>query len=227
MRLYFEMYAEGRHMGLCGFFNAGAGVRSVLVKYGLAAGMVLGQGCASGYWGDRWRDTKDVATCTVGLGLGVKGRVGPLQAPLIVQSDYAGLRCGEAFTAAMRDDFWTYVSEAGHVVDTLVYPIYLRDYDMLYSGYEIFDPGGLADVRHKRIMSQGMGPFTVDEDKKNYGFYSQVELTVGLFVSLKLGVNPGELVDLLLGFAGLDVFGDDVGKSDEVSSQQPEARSFW
>lgn len=167
------------------------------------------QGCASTYWANRWNDAKDVATCTVGLGLGAKARVGPLQVPFIIQSDYAGLRCGEAFTSPMRDDFWTYVSEAGHVVDFPI-PTYLADYGTLYSGYEKFDPGGLAAVRHKRVRSQGMGLATYDGDEENYGFYSQVEVTVGVIFSLRLGLNPGELLDALLGFTTFDLFNDDV-----------------
>ena len=172
---------------------------------------LLQQGCASVYWADRWNDTKDVVTCAVGLGLGAKARVGPLQLPLIVQSDYAGVRCGEVFASPMRDDFWTYVSEAGHVVESPI-PVYLSDYDTLYSGYELFDPGGLSDVRHKRVRSQGMGPATFDGDEKNVGFYTQVEATLGIVFSVRLGVNPGELADALLGLATVDLFSDDVNR---------------
>lgn len=167
-------------------------------------------GCASAYRADRSNDMKDILTFAVGLGLGAKARVGPLQLPLIVQSDYAGLRSGEFFASPMRDDFWTYVSEAGHVVDQ-PFPVYVRDYATLYSGYEIFDPQGLSEARHKRMCSQGMGVFaTVDEDVRNYGFYTQIECTVGVIVSLRLGVNPGELIDALLGFVNVDLFRDDV-----------------
>jgi hypothetical protein len=166
-------------------------------------------GCAATYWADRWNDAKDVVTCTVGLGLGAKVRAGPLQVPLIVQSDFAGLRCGEVFASPMRDDFWTYVSTAGHVVDT-PFPVYLREYGTLYSGYEQFDPGGLSSVRHKRVQSQGMAFATFDGDERNIGFYTQIEVTVGVVFSLRFGVNPGELIDALAGLTTVDVFRDDV-----------------
>ena len=183
--------------------------RRQIIALGVAAACLLTSGCASTYWGNRGRDAKDVLTCAVGLGLGAKARVGPLQLPVIVQSDYAGLRCGEFFASPMRDDFWTYVSEAGHVVDQ-PFVLYVPDFDTLYSGYEVFDPGGLAGLRHKRVSSQGMGIYaTLDDDPLNYGFYSQIECTLGLVVSARLGVNPGELVDCLLGFAGFDLFADD------------------
>ena len=180
----------------------------------LATGL-LTSGCTSVYWSDRRNDAKDVLTCAVGLGLGAKARVGPLQVPLLVQSDYAGLRCGEVFASPMHDDFWTYVSEAGHVVESPL-PNYVRDYCTFYSGYEIFDPGGLAAVRHKRERSQGMGPVTFDADEKNYGFYTQIDATVGIIFSLRLGVNPGELVDALLGLATVDLYGDDINRREGV-----------
>ena len=177
----------------------------------LALAALLSSGCASRYWCNRGRDAQDVLTLAVGLGLGAKARVGPLQVPLLVQSDYAGLRCGEWFASPMRDDFWTYVSEAGFVVDQPI-PLYERDYHYLYSGYEVFDPGGLAAARHKREESLGISLVTVDRDVRNRAFYTRVECVAGAIVSLRVGVNPGELVDCLLGFTGLDVMGDDVDK---------------
>lgn len=186
--------------------------RAVCMATGVAS---ILQGCVSAYWADRWNDSKDVVTCAVGLGLGAKARVGPLQAPLIVQSDYAGLRCGEVFVSPMRDDFWTYVSEAGHVVESPL-PNYMRDYCTFYSGYELFDPGGLAGVRHKRVRSQGMGPVTFDGDERNFGFYTQVEATLGVIISVRLGVNPGELIDALAGFTTVDVFEDDMNRRERA-----------
>lgn len=180
----------------------------------VAAACAVFSGCASSSGENRLRDAKDIVTFAVGLGLGAKARIGPIQAPLIVQSDYAGLRCGEWFASPMRDDFWTYVSEAGHVVDQPL-PVYVPDYDILYSGYEEFDPGGDAAVRHKREESVGMGLATVVRDPKNRAFYTQVEGVIGAVVSVRLGVNPGELVDWLLGFAGLDVMGDDTVMEDQ------------
>jgi hypothetical protein len=175
----------------------------------LALAGLLVSGCASPYWGNRGRDAKDVMTLSVGLGLGARARVGPLQVPLLVQSDYAGLRCGEWFASPMRDDFWTYVSHAGHVIDQPL-PVYVSDYDVLYSGYEIFDPGGDAALRHKCENTLGMGLATVTSDRKNWAYYTNVEGVVGAIVSLRVGFNPGELVDWLVGFTGIDLMGDDV-----------------
>lgn len=179
----------------------------------LALALLVSSGCAGRYWDSRGRDAKDVLTCAVGLGLGARARVGPLQVPLIVQSDYAGLRCGEWFASPMRDDFWTYVSKAGHVVDQPL-PVYVSDYDTLYSGYEEFDPGGEAVLRHKAESTVGMGLATRVLDRKNWAYYFNVEAVGGAVVSLRVGVNPAELVDCVLGFTGLDVMGDDCERED-------------
>ena len=40
-------------------------------------------------------------------------------------------------------------------------------------------------------------------------YFTQVEVTVGLYVGLKVGVNIGEFVDFLLGFVGIDIMDDD------------------
>ncbi len=50
--------------------------------------------------------------------------------------------------------------------------------------------------------------------KKKGGFapatyYTQVEVTVGLYFGIKVGFNPGELIDALLGWTTFDLFGDD------------------
>ena len=41
------------------------------------------------------------------------------------------------------------------------------------------------------------------------------------YVGLGLGVSPGEFVDLLLGFVGIDIAGDDV--ADREPAEKPEA----
>jgi hypothetical protein len=41
-----------------------------------------------------------------------------------------------------------------------------------------------------------------------------------LGISLRLGVNPGEFIDLLLGLAGIDLFGDDIEVAIHPSTEQ-------
>lgn len=50
--------------------------------------------------------------------------------------------------------------------------------------------------------------------KKKGGFapasyYTQLEVSLGIFFGVKLGINPGELLDALLGWTTLDIFRDD------------------
>jgi len=42
-------------------------------------------------------------------------------------------------------------------------------------------------------------------------YYTQIELAGGLFSSFRIGFNPGEVIDLLLGFLRVDIFDDDIG----------------
>lgn len=46
--------------------------------------------------------------------------------------------------------------------------------------------------------------------KKAY-YYTQLEVAAGLGYTVRLGFNPGELLDFLLGWTTIDIFGDDVG----------------
>ncbi|MBI3395976.1 MAG: hypothetical protein HY042_09085 [Spirochaetia bacterium] len=41
-------------------------------------------------------------------------------------------------------------------------------------------------------------------------YYTQIEITVGIYFGIKLGINPGELLDFILGFVGIDIMGDDL-----------------
>ena len=45
--------------------------------------------------------------------------------------------------------------------------------------------------------------------------WTQIDLSVGLIASVRLGFNPGELLDFIMGLAGLDLYGDDLAGSKE------------
>ena len=42
------------------------------------------------------------------------------------------------------------------------------------------------------------------------GGFTQFTVSAGLLGSLRLGLNPGEFVDFILGFFGADIYSDDV-----------------
>ena len=164
-------------------------------------------GCVSGraYFQDRVRDAADILTVTVGDGHGVKARVGPIQSGLFVNSDYAGLRGGESHR------FWT---------DKDLLPTTF-DVELLLVSGERFDPERFdrGRDRHKCFAASGVLFLSFsrrfeDEDWSvgDLSYYTQAEVAFGLFKTVRLGLNAGELLDFLLGWTTLDIFDDDLGK---------------
>ena len=45
--------------------------------------------------------------------------------------------------------------------------------------------------------------------RQSIPYYTQVEVVLGLGSHLRLGLNPGELLDFVLGWTTIDIFGDD------------------
>jgi hypothetical protein len=43
-------------------------------------------------------------------------------------------------------------------------------------------------------------------------YYSQIEVVAAAGVSLRIGFNPGELLDFFLGWFGVDIYHDDLSK---------------
>ena len=191
----------------------------------LLAGTLLSAklaGCASpGYLGDRGRDFADVFTATVGFGAGAKARVGPIQAGLLYNVDTHGLRGGQFGEAA-----WYEV----HTFETVApYPMKLRrfdgdeDYPWEYPGYcfgrDRWQTGTserrLAGRRGKNYEAVSPVPFISLAGQPAY--YTQIEVVVALIGSLRVGFNPGELLDFVLGWTTIDLFQDDLGTEQVIS----------
>ena len=199
--------------------------------------LVLNSGCASHYLGHRGRDAADILTLTFGVGSGAKVRLGPLQLAAFENTDLVGLRAGQGFLlgADLTDNHEAYsifpvfrgedwsdpvavdaFTYGKHTVEEHRSPdIYVHDrpHFMDWSaafGREIFrhDIETPARYRDKRSLASAPLPFLARSPDPE--FYSQVEIAVGLAFSLRLGFNPGELVDFLLGLGGIDIYGDDV-----------------
>ncbi len=43
-------------------------------------------------------------------------------------------------------------------------------------------------------------------------YFTAIEVEAGLGLTVRLGVNPGELVDLVLGLFTIDIYRDDIGR---------------
>ena len=177
-------------------------------------------GCAStGYWANRRRDAADMATVTVGAGIGGKAHVGPLQAGMFFNCAEAGLRGGGIVKNGIFE------------MSEMKWPKSLDAIFWAFGG-EIFEGGPLSLERGKAYQAVTLFYLTASLPESlpaslMYGpkttrpsgivakynpipYWTQIEAAVGLGGTLRLGLNPGEMLDFILGFTTLDIFGDDI-----------------
>lgn len=178
----------------------------------LLIGCILLSGCASSrpYFMDRARDAGDVVTLTVGYGWGVKARIASVQSGLLYNFDYWGWRHG------------FYNKGSGSEYGFLDWSI------LFFSGENFFKH---PDPRGKGFGADGLLFLTVIRDKHLprsplfHPYYSQIEVCAALWRSMRIGVNPGEFADFLLGWVGVDFFDDDIGIPREDSSPADQNKS--
>jgi len=180
---------------------------------------ILISGCATPYLSDRRRDIADIFTATIGVGLGGKVRAGPVQTGLLLQADGLGLR-GGTFPDVMDK------SESWFAPNNL-------DAELLVIGAEKFDSNNPnTKLRHKDFAAEPIGPFVsrVHDDWLCPSYYTQLDLVVAVGLSVRLGINPGEVLDFILGWAKVDIFNDDLerrksenGSDCDLSRQAKEA----
>lgn len=163
---------------------------------------VFCSGCStSSYLVDRMHDASDIFTATVGQNYGVKARIGPLRAGLFCGLDYAGLRSGE----------WGVPFHPKGYEQAI-------DLELTLFSHETFLPDDLLTARHrgKLFSSEGIICFSMPDEMLNTSYrqqatyYTQIEAAVGLWGGIRLGFNPGELLDFLLGWATIDLYQDDL-----------------
>ena len=164
---------------------------------------------------DRCRDAADIVTLSVGVGVGAKAQVGPVAPGLIYNEDFLGLNSGRPFAR------WSQTSQ-GYAADGS----YL--FWGMYSGYGPKERFKRYDTEHilgiplrESVLDGFMGKRVKLEYPAPY--FTQFEAVVGLGLSVRAGVNPGELVDFVLGFAGIDIYSDDIGvkKKQEIEQDSP------
>ncbi len=166
----------------------------------LLLAVVLLSGCASSknYFTDRWNDAKDICTVAVGVGGGAKARVGPIGTGLHWFRDEAGLRGGDLGDLRPKQN------------DTL-------DAGILFFGWEVSPATEAMVIRDKEHMANQWfffyTPAMMDDlHRPEVHYYTQIEAVAGVGGGVRLGFNPGELLDFLFGLLGADVFGDDVAR---------------
>lgn len=65
-----------------------------------------------------------------------------------------------------------------------------------------------------------------DVDLAPPAYFTQLEISLGFYGGVRLGINPGELLDLLLGFFTIDLYADDEPYADPVERQLMENPMF-
>jgi hypothetical protein len=172
----------------------------------LAAAM--GGGCASpSYLSDRARDAADMVTLTVGTGGGAKVRAGPVQVAVIHASDLAGLRAGEFFARGNS------LPMNREIYSPLPFFSHGRTPAGMTFGGEAFSlgPASLSSLRGKDVRANSWFPCWAAGE--GAAFYTQVEASAGLGLMVRVGFNPGEMLDFLLGWTTADIYGDDLAPS--------------
>lgn len=178
-------------------------------------------GCSSTgqYFSHRRQDALDVITIGAGIGsFGAKARIGPLQ------------------TGILTDLSWFPVIRGGELFPDLRQPgsgvPYDRDLQALIVGMEIsesgksrgkgFEAGALLskDVWGK-VKKYPVVPFVHLPINSCPSYFSDVQIVAGLVFSIRLGVNPGELLDFLLGWTTLDIYNDDLVWNTTPSIRMP------
>ena len=164
---------------------------------------LVSSGCSTGYWADRLHDGGDIFTAGVGVGAGVQARIGLLSTGLGLHGSFVGLESGQVF--AEVDDM------EGGDFSILLYSLHESRHDQYvidrHKDYKQQHVFGLATLSGNHGSAQVLFRKSA---RRNPSYYSQIEISVGLMGSLKVGFNPGELLDFLLGFMGIDIYSDDL-----------------
>lgn len=182
----------------------------------------LASGCASSeYWRDRRNDALDIFTVTTGLGVGAKARVGPMHAGLLLNHDMEGLRSGMFQKFVCRDDLADVMLDLDCTLVAEDHCVQFEHYHDRYAANRrtkmYIAAGGcsLSDIpldgsRQRRTSWVQYSPCVCSPQNSCASYYSEIEICAGLGGSLRLGFNPGELLDFLVGWVGLDFYGDDI-----------------
>ncbi len=148
-------------------------------------------GCSTpGYFIDRGRDASDIFTAAIGVGGGAKTRVGPFSTGLIASFNYMGLQDGDTFYG---------FGESGDENGA--------------DGFIIWG-SELSNQRNKYYLSSFLVvpmPPPCGDAVYNKSFFTQIDAVIGLGGTIKLGFNPGEFIDFILGWVSIDIYEDDIG----------------
>jgi len=151
-------------------------------------------GCATSYKIDRINDAEDVFDAAVGFGFGYKARIGPINiCPIIFHMSGYGLEGGEFSSRFKGIEAGLLCIGGGEANHSDKSEKRNKHYNSIYI-LGISTPGSWIGQRTEYPLS----------------YFTQIEFCAGLGGTVKFGFNPGELIDLILGLALIDIYSDDL-----------------
>lgn len=174
----------------------------------LLAGMLaVLTGCTSSYWNDRAADAGDIMTATAGIGGGITLHAGPLHAGLGCYHDVGGVRGGK-----FGDLLDKYDADG-----TTEWTVYGKE-QFLFGRRE---SKNIQMRQHLWIPMMMIPKASAVEPLPLFKpFYTQLDLSIAFFPGFRLGMNPGEFADFMLGFTTLDFFADDEATLEAYNAEQ-------
>lgn len=166
-------------------------------------------GCAStgSYFADRSHDAADVFSLAFGKGIGLKGRAGPVTTGLMMDYTAVGLRGGEICHEDLSEIETNYDTRGA------------RDGVMIIHSAERFtltrSDRGKNFTASSRTGDIVLPFITTLDTESSPAYYTEIEAVVAAYYSIRIAFNPGELLDFVLGWTTLDIFGDDIGRKRE------------
>lgn len=161
-------------------------------------------GCSTSYTTNRCRDAADIVTIGIGRGVGAKARIGSLEAGLLSEEGMVALRGGAAGgnrDGKTEDIQLLLFGFEGFGQETIGYPTPEPEYNVFDERGKSFKAGSYNVIPFWSTLAEGVrAPY----------YYTQIELVAALLGSVRVGVNPGELVDFVLGWTTIDIYNDDV-----------------
>ena len=178
-------------------------------------------GCSTPYMTDRGRDAADIFTVAVGYGLGTKVRGGPVQVGLLYEASTASLRGGEMSADNREPCLPETVDVLGLIMGMeSLHKCQLERNKNFAAGNLNLLPEDRDEqlllplvyvARHAEpIRTQTTSCPKSKNQPPPFYYYSQIEVVAALYRSVRLGFNPGELLDFLLGWTTLDIYKDDL-----------------
>lgn len=195
---------------------------SALIAVFFASGFL--SSCSGHYIRNRVRDAADIFTAEASTrSYGFSARIGPVKAGVSYKDPkgYSGGLRGGAIGAYHTAEFTAMIFGADYFRSDRIPVIEPEENEEnKEAAAESIQPEvSILRLREKEFQARSpIGtPISLSEKKsvlKEPGwisgyYYTQIEITAGLFLGIKIGINAGELLDFVLGWFTVDIFHDD------------------